>query len=168
MNPVVNPQVEALLSQLPPIATPPPVSWWPLAPGWWVVMALVAIAITYLILWIIKHRTRTAYKRQALKLLQTIDASQSDRCATHMNGLLKQVCLCAYPQRKTEINRAYGEHWVNLLNLNSRCSLDPNAATALAIAPYQPNVAFDPKALKATVARWIRSHPRQLPESANV
>ncbi len=168
MNPPANPQVEALLSQLPPIATPPPVSWWPLAPGWWVVLAVVVMTITCLVLWVVKRRIRTAYKRQALKLLQNIEVSQSERFATHMNGLLKQVCLCAYPQRKTEIIRAYGEHWVNFLKLNSRCPLDTNAATALAVAPYQPNIAFDPKALKGTVARWIRSHPKQLPEAADV
>ena len=35
----------ASLENLRDIAVPPPVPWWPPAPGWWVVMAVLAIAV---------------------------------------------------------------------------------------------------------------------------
>ena len=41
------------LDQLEPLITPAPVAWWPPAPGWWVVAALIPIALW--VLWLTRQ-----------------------------------------------------------------------------------------------------------------
>ena len=39
---------EMMLSQLAPLREPMAISWWPLAPGWWIMMALcLAMPVSY-------------------------------------------------------------------------------------------------------------------------
>ncbi|WP_144393396.1 DUF4381 domain-containing protein [Pleionea sediminis] len=62
------------LAQLKDIHTPDPISWWPLAPGWWILAVLIIITLFFLTRWIIKRvQDKPAIKqaKQAIEQLKT-------------------------------------------------------------------------------------------------
>ena len=68
---------EMMLSQLAP-REPPPIRWWPLAPGWWVLIVVAAIAITALAVWLTKRHRQRRYRRM-LVALSELRAQQAGR-----------------------------------------------------------------------------------------
>ena len=57
------------LDQLQPTIAPPPVSWWPLAPGWWLLAALLCAALAGWGWHVLRRRRRRA------KILRMFDAA---------------------------------------------------------------------------------------------
>ena len=57
------------LDQLQPTIAPPPVSWWPLAPGWWLLAALLCAALAGWGWHVLRRRRRRA------KMLRMFDAA---------------------------------------------------------------------------------------------
>ena len=51
---------------------PEVVSWWPLAPGWWVLIALAAVALIYLLRLYLRTRARGAARRHAMRQLDVL------------------------------------------------------------------------------------------------
>jgi hypothetical protein len=65
------------LANLKPLIAPEPISWWPLAPGWWLVGAALLLTAISLLVWgwkRWKHHRNTRYQREALQLLETVDS----------------------------------------------------------------------------------------------
>ena len=46
----------SLLDQLAPLRVPDPVGWWPLAPGWWLVIMLACVGLLLLARWLWQRR----------------------------------------------------------------------------------------------------------------
>lgn len=75
------------LQQLTGLILPPHVNWWPLAPGWYVLMMLVVLVLGIFIYHKRKHYINNAYRRNALSQLQLL--SMQD--ATQMLGILQHA-----------------------------------------------------------------------------
>mgnify|MGYP001824665194 FL=1 len=65
-------QDPASLDRLRDIAEPSPVSWWPLAPGWWCLLAVLAITVILLVLRFYRQWKADAYRRAALRELESL------------------------------------------------------------------------------------------------
>ena len=78
---------EMMLAQLAPLREPPPIGWWPLAPGWWVLIVVAAIAMTALAVWLTKRHRQRRYRRIALVALSELRAQRAGSDA--INRLLK-------------------------------------------------------------------------------
>ena len=61
-----------LLDQLVDAYAPEAISWWPLAPGWWVVVFITISLFGLAIFFGLRHYSRNQWKRQALAQLKTI------------------------------------------------------------------------------------------------
>jgi hypothetical protein len=113
----MNPQDP--LSQLRDIHLPMPISWWPPAPGWWALAAVLLILLGILGLWFWRRHQRNAYRRSALAELQTAGiAFQTDNdallYAQRLNQILKRVALIAWPQ--IEVANLSGHSWLAFLD----------------------------------------------------
>lgn len=62
MTPALSPEMQAELAKLHDIRLPGPIGWWPLAPGWWLLLALVCAAVLF-VLW------RDRQRRKSLRYL---------------------------------------------------------------------------------------------------
>ena len=62
------------LSQLRDIHLPPPVSWWPLAPGWWLLLGTLLL-LTAIAFWLWRRRRRSNWRREALRELAQLHGS---------------------------------------------------------------------------------------------
>ena len=157
----MNPQDP--LAQLHPLREPELIGWWPLAPGWWFLLALLFIACTALAYWL-RHRYRQrAYRRQAERQLRALLASYQDNgdavvFTAEINKLLKATALSAFPQRG--VAAASGEKWRTLLNETL-----PDASPGNNFGPefdelsYRPGPpALEPERLHKLALAWIRHH----------
>lgn len=160
------------LDELQPTIAPLPVSWWPPAPGWWLVLVLVP-----LLLWGLWHLRRYLPRKQrtqqAEQVLDPLRQAALDELAAlprpydgqpagpwlqQLNALLKRLARAHYPQDNSHI--LSGRTW--LAFLDSRC---PAAGLTrwmiLVEGGYRAGCTLDDKAidgLQQAVATWIRKH----------
>ncbi len=98
-------------------------SWWPLAWGWWVALALVLIMIAASIWWLQRQRRQNRAKKSALKLLTNIHTSKmfqqqsEQKKVTYANDVLRQVCLSYYP--RYIMAGLHSEQWYQFLDSQS-------------------------------------------------
>ncbi|MCU7555169.1 DUF4381 domain-containing protein [Alteromonas sp. ASW11-19] len=146
------------LAQLRDIHTPDPVSAWPLAWGWWCVIALVLMLVSFGVYRYVKHRRRQRPRREALRQLSAVSARDDD-WPTQLNGLMKRVALVYYPS--SEVAALYGEQWQQFLlkTLPARkASQAQGGLQQLNAQRYQPTTA-DATAFDDAVAGvrvWLR------------
>lgn len=113
----MNPQDP--LANLHPLREPEVIGWWPLAPGWWIVIGLIALALTALAFVLYRKYAANAYRRQATQQLQNIHTQwladgDSQVYAAEVNALLKSVAIHAFPSR--DVASYNGSKWLQFLN----------------------------------------------------
>jgi hypothetical protein len=160
------------LDQLQPPIQPPEVSWWPPAPGWWLLLILLPL-LAWGLLWLRKRLARKDSKptraqeldplRQAAlqELAQIIPPLPGEPAALwlqQLNGLLKRLCREHYPTQNS--HTLSGRSW--LAFLDSRC---PAAGLTrwmvLVDGGYRSRCVLDENAIEGlnkSVDTWIRKH----------
>lgn len=156
---------EALLQQLSDIKAPEPVSWWPPAPGWWVLALLIVLALTWgTWLWL-QHRKHTRYRKQALRILHDIEAQKQfvppAQSLEKILSLLKRSALTAYKHSRNTIAHLYGHEFFVFLEATlkqSTIKIEPRWHNAI----YQPGIAAQPNfplhQFLDFTRYWIKQH----------
>ncbi|MBE9538936.1 MAG: DUF4381 domain-containing protein [Proteobacteria bacterium] len=159
----MNPQDP--LAALHPLRDPGAISWWPLAPGWWVLIALAVLAIAVLAYYLLKRYRANAYRRLALQQLVSIHAQlgaanpvEKQAAASDTNALLKAVALRIFPRH--DIAALSGEAWLEFLNKSRRSDAEATAfAEDFATAVYAQNTPdIDTEQLFQASKNWIIKH----------
>lgn len=151
------------LAGLRDIHLPEAISFWPLAPGWWLLAAGLA-ALVVLGLWL-RHRRLESVRRAAVGELDSL-AVRYERegdgaaLAERLSALLRRVALVRFG--RTRVARLHGEDWTAFLAEPGRRGGFPNElATRLEEAVYAgPKRNPEPEEVTAWLAasrRWIRS-----------
>ncbi|WCE28903.1 DUF4381 domain-containing protein [Vibrio sp. SCSIO 43137] len=164
MSQTLSAEIAAQLEGLRDIYLPPAVSWWPLAYGWWVVIALIPLLIITVVL-IRRQRQRslklvTLGEFNQLKARFTADAQRSEsqlQLAAELSVLLHRLVLGLEDQNKQSIS---GDNWIHYLS-NGKNGMDQKVAQFLAVAPYRHSLPADAPAAQTTtdaVELWIRKH----------
>lgn len=136
----MNNPADAALQQLKDIQQPHPVSWWPLAPGWFLLLGIAALLIIIGAYFLWRHWLKRRRRRLALKQLVELRqwfAKYTDKqyVASHLSILLKQALLVRYPRQK--VAGLHGEEWLIFLDEVSRSNSYSNGCGRLLItAPY--------------------------------
>jgi len=158
MNPTPDP-----LAGLRDIHLPEAVSFWPLAPGWWLVAAgLVALGVAAL--WL-RHRRRESVRRAAvgeLEALRTDYERDGDGAALaeRLSALLRRVALVRFGRAR--VAPLHGEGWrAFLAETGRRAGFPSELAARLEQTVYAgPNAQPEPEEVTAWLLasrRWIRS-----------
>lgn len=111
-------QAQDPLAQLHPLRQPPEITWWPPAPGWWLLLALVLVLLLALC-WLAwrRHRARRYRREAAARMEALLGAYRADPTtpfATSCNRLLKAVALRSFPNR--DVAGLHGDAWLAFLN----------------------------------------------------
>jgi hypothetical protein len=98
---------------------PEPIGWWPLAPGWWVVLALLAGALGYLAWRWYRAWVFNAPRRFALRELARIEAEYLEHrdpvvLGKQLSELLRRGMLAYAP--RADIAGLTGEDWLAWLD----------------------------------------------------
>lgn len=141
----------ASLSRLHDLVAPAPTPWWPLAPGWYVVMAFAAIA-SIAVLWRARaHWRANAYRREALNELA------STTTVAGVSELLRRTALVVAP--RPEVASLAGAAWPAWLAERSPTPMPDGVSHVLANDVYRRQGSSDElAALRDFAASWIRGH----------
>jgi hypothetical protein len=98
---------------------PEPVGWWPLAPGWWLLLVLALMGMALLIRQWYRAWSRNAARRQALRVL---DARVADyarhgnavRLGSELSELLRRTMLAYAP--RADVAGLTGDDWLAWLD----------------------------------------------------
>lgn len=105
------------LENLHGIVLPPEVGMFPLAPGWYVVLVLIALVIGQTVYKKAAQWKHNKYRREGLKELERlyIQVQQGEHeLLRQLPVLLKSVALAAYPRQ--EVAQLYGDSWRVFIN----------------------------------------------------
>lgn len=151
------------LAQLRDIHLPEPVSWWPPAPGWWLLAVLSIALCTGLAIWVRKYWRRTGYRRRAreelLNLFSKAQSTGDPGVYLHgANHIVKRAALAGFP--RDQVAALSGTAWLTFLK-SGGLQLDDAASELLITAPYQPSIDCDPATLEhlhQQLLHWLRKH----------
>jgi hypothetical protein len=156
-TPAANP-----LADLKPIHLPADPAWWPPAPGWWIVAALLLAALLVLgvFLWR-KYRWRQWQET----VLNEVDHAIARHNQRHLqiaglSEILRRVALRRYPRER--VASLHGAAWLDFLDRHGSADgrFRQGDATVLANAIYRPPNNTDPlrpgDPLVQLVRNWIR------------
>ena len=143
-----------VLSQLKDIQTPEPITWWPLAWGWWLVIVLVVVSIYVVIRLVLKRIENNKAKKQALKMLEQIhNEPHPHKTVIAINDILKRVML-VYTSRES-IASMNSKQWFDSLNTLSEAHKIPTHFSQLA---YQPKCsAKDADEYLNAAQNWVKN-----------
>ncbi len=139
------------LDRLHDIAVPPPVPWWPPAPGWYGVLALVLLGVVVLLVWQWRRWRANAYRRAALQELAAANTPAA------ISEILRRAALAFTP--RTTLAELTGEKWSAWLATSSPIPMAEDVKNQLVSAIYKPSKdSTDVSSLTAYAESWIRHH----------
>lgn len=160
------PESQDPLAQLRDIHLPEAVGLWPLAPGWWLLIALLLGALIAGGVYLRRRHKSNDFKREAIRQLHQLAAIREQDSLAYvqqLNALLKQTALTVHP--RADVASLSGQQW--LLYLDQHSNNDDNhfvdgVGQCLADAPYRPQLATEQLlGLQQLAERWIKQQPKR-------
>lgn len=140
------------------IHLPPPASWWPLAPGWWILVGIALLLLAWLI-WrgyrrrLPRRRWQAASRElDALKVAHATDHDDAAFAAGISQLLRRSACI-----RDPASVGLRGQAWhAAMRDLSGKKELAP-ALLTLEDAMYRPTAALDVSEVTSAARLWLRS-----------
>jgi hypothetical protein len=148
------------LQNLHDIAVPAPISWWPLAPGWYVLAGVVALALLAGLLFLLRRHQRNRYRRLALGELSLI--RQGAMPLYLLPALLKRTALAAWPRE--QVASMSGAHWHAFLDQSAGVDLFGSGSgrllDRLSYGSAEPDILSESEGRQLLNASevWLRDH----------
>ena len=139
------------LDRLHDVMTPPEIPWWPPAPGWYVVAALLLIGIVVLTVRAVLIWKHNAYRRAALRELQNATDVGS------IGTILRRTALAVTP--RSTVAAKTGPSWPQWLDAMVPIHMPDTVRRQLSSGAYGPSEnKGDLTALREYAETWIRDH----------
>ena len=159
-----------LLAQLHNIEGLDPIHWWPLAPGWWVLMGLTILALLGFLLLYFKQRSfKRSWQHTILSQLsaleQNLSESSTQETLIELSGLLRRIAVQKYS--RVECAGLEGKTWLAWLTNHDPSQFDWDTKGACLIeAPYTPSTLVIPleevlEIIKA-IKGWVKHKRRRV------
>jgi len=142
------------LAELKDIHLPEDVSWWPLAPGWWILAGLLTLLIVSLFLFI-RYKRANAWRKTALIELDSIINAEADDAFTRHISQLTRRCALVLATKSGNANtiaKLEGIAWADYLS----SSMPRDTAEWLAIDRYKSNSRMDKQQIQRDIRAWIK------------
>jgi len=149
------------------IHLPDAISWWPPAPGWWILFGVLVLGLLLFYFWR-NYQRSLRIKKAALAEFENIRATYQHNSnlallARSISTLLRRICLSYYPH--TNVPGMTGNQWLDFLdNTADTKGFQTDSGKILATAPYLPArkcPGFDAEALLVLSETWIQAQPKK-------
>ncbi len=149
--------------QLRDIHLPAEPGFWPPAPGWWILAALLLVLLVWAARILLSRYRLRRQRRRILAMLGELEQESANSITperiAQISSLLRRLALMRYPRQR--VAALTGRDWLRFLDEsggNGRFSHGPGQV--LANGPYQPALAtdLDPHALGALLREWIKKN----------
>ena len=150
------------LQELRDVHLPDPISWWPPAFGWWMVIVGLII-VGGLVVWARAYRKRTRPRRMALAQLQHVKQQYSvnadDQWAiTQVSHLLRRYALALFS--RSRVAGLSGQAWLQFLDKTGQTNqFSKGPGQSLQSGPYQSHGLTSAADLLPLAERWIHQVP---------
>ena len=162
----------ALANQILPledIIVPNSVSIWPLAFGWWLLLAIIITFFIGIFFVYKNYQKKWNYRKEALRLLKeyssslhyTQDALADKEIVAKYLECLKRTAMSAYPTY--DIQALYGRGWIDFLNQQTPSPLfKGELADFIYESQYKKTTNINHQELYFAVENWIKKHTTQV------
>ena len=153
--------IENPLVNLKDIHLPPPVSFWPPAPGWWILVVLLISSLFFCGVWFYRRHKKRKPKTEALRILkdlQILHQNSQDEVASlrNLSNLLRRTALTYYDN--DAVASLQGSSWLEFLDKTGKPNeFSQGAGKVLGNEVFQQKVNPDMNALFPLVKKWISS-----------
>lgn len=154
------------LANLRDLALPPAVSFWPPAPGIWI-LAAACSAMLAIVLWRAVERYRAmAYRRAAIAELEVIAAGMTRGEPATVEGIsavMKRVAMAEHGRER--VASLSGEAWADFVVGEARSGSDPRTIRTLLSETYGargPRSKAELSQLIEDASIWVRTHRKPL------
>jgi len=147
------------LQELRDVHMPDPISWWPPAFGWWMIIVVLVIAVS-LALWARAYRKRTRPRRVALAQLEQVKQqyarhSDDQLAITQVSNLLRRYALAVFS--RSHVAGLSGQAWLKFLDhTGSTNQFSEGPGQSLQSGPYQSHGSPSAADILPLVERWIQ------------
>ena len=175
--PAAQPAYQGVALELRDIHLPEPVSWWPVAPGWWALLALLVGAIVMFTLLRKVNRNRRLNRLLRDEIRHELEkikqhyhhSTNAVMLARDLSQLLRRAGISYYPA--SDIAGLTGDDWLTFLaqthsKERSGLSFSSDNASALLTAPYlddSAQIELDAEQLIALCESWLLQKHAQIP-----
>jgi uncharacterized membrane protein YccC len=142
------------------IHLPEPVSWWPPAPGWWLLLVLIIAAGLWLFRIYRSRQRKRTFVKTIEQQLQAIHAAfqqhqDSQQLAQDLSVLIRRAALSVAP--RDQVAGQIGEQWLQQLDeLAEKQLFNTETGRQLVTAPYQPAARTDAEGLLNICREWLQ------------
>lgn len=141
------------------IHLPSDVGWWPLAPGWWLLLGLSILSALAMLL-MLRFRQRRRFRRQALHQLDELSLLPERQLTIALSRLLRQAAISHFPSHETA--GLTGQVWLEFLDRPfTDHPFSAGVGQCLSDAPYRAVVHIDGTALVTLCRLWLKKLPPQ-------
>ena len=153
--------VENPLVNLKDIHLPPPVSFWPPAPGWWILALLLTSSLFICSVYLYRKHKKRKPRIEALRILKDLEIlyqnSQDEVVSLrNLSNLLRRTALTFYDN--DEVASLQGSSWLEFLDKTGKTKeFSQGAGKVLGNEVFQQKVNPDMNALFPLVKKWISS-----------
>jgi hypothetical protein len=134
------------------LVLPPDVAWWPPAPGWYVVIAILLLGGILMLARLVSRYRADAYRRAALRELANLED------VAGIAELLRRTAMVV--ASRATVAQLKGAAWLDWLAQNGPQPLPETLRELLTTGVYgRPDVKHDFDALREYAASWIKGHP---------
>jgi len=149
------------------IHLPAPIDWWPLAPGWWILVSIILglLVIGMIIFYWRRHHALCRSVQQHLKTIESKYQESQDaiQLVKSISVLLRRTSITSFPG--AEIASLTGQDWLSFLDEFLSKSPHENGFSSgvgkvLIEAPYNPNCEVNTEELLVLSRFWLKKHTR--------
>ena len=156
MNPTTDPSALALRD----IHLPDSVSWWPLAPGWWIAAFLFVLMIATILFLIRRSREKrlsaiTLAKGEVERIKNNFDENKDKKIlAKELSELIRRFSISIV--ERAEVASLTGQNWLLFLDkMNGDNAFSEGVGRVLVEAPYQAEPDYDSSKLIGLIENWM-------------
>jgi hypothetical protein len=128
-------------SQIPlrDIHLPGAIGWWPPAPGWWILLAMImAVAVLAFLRYRSHFRERAALRALKRTLERLAEGAEPTHCLQQISMIVRRFAM-SMSERGDAVAGLTGERWLKYLDSRwDRAEFGRGVGRALAFAPYVP------------------------------